>query len=354
MRVKKIYLDIMSKVLAALSGGVDSAVAAHLLIEEGHEVAGAILRLHDEADGSVEAAKRVAESLGIQLFVLDERKFFEETVIRYFVDHYENCLTPNPCVYCNKHCKFEKLVEFADANGYDFVATGHYARIEDRGGRKVILRGKDRKKDQSYMLYRLTDEQRGKVMFPLGGMTKDEVREEAMRAGLANAKAPDSQDICFLPGGDYAAFVEARATKGTEPGNFVDTTGKVLGRHKGLIHYTVGQRKGLGLALAAPMYVLRKDAERNEVVLCSNDELFTSRVRARLVCIDRPLPDSPDDAIKVTAKIRYSQIETPGRAYMQGSELVVDFDVPVRAPAAGQSLVMYDEEAVVGGGIIAL
>ncbi|MCF0142137.1 MAG: tRNA 2-thiouridine(34) synthase MnmA [Parasporobacterium sp.] len=342
----------MSRILAAISGGVDSASAALKLIEEGHEVEAAILRLHGNAEDSIKEAEKVAAFLGIPLHVLDERDFFRNTVIKYFVETYENCMTPNPCIYCNRHCKFPKILEFAEANGFDYIATGHYARIEEINGQHCILRGTDPKKDQSYMLYRLSEEQLSKIIFPLGALTKEEVRKYAESKGLTNANAPDSQDICFLPEGDYGSFVEARSEKGKTPGEFTDTEGRVMGTHKGLIHYTVGQRKGLGLALPAPMYVMAKDREQNRVILCSDEELYKHHVAADKIRLYEDFPDNAEEAIPVTCKIRYSHNENAGKAYVKGEQLFVNFESPVRAPAPGQSLVMYEGDRVLGGGII--
>ncbi len=351
----------MSRILVAMSGGVDSTVTAKLLMEEGHKVAGATLLLHDAGIRAVEDAKVVAKELGIAHYVIDEREFFKESVIKNFVEGYENCETPNPCVYCNKNCKFELMIRAARKLGFEYVASGHYASIihNENTGRYEIHKGKDLHKDQSYVLYKLTQEQLSKIIMPLGVYTKDEIREIATKENLYNADAKDSQDICFIPDGDYAKFIkeyyEAREINTSErtgfiPGKFVDTNGKVLGEHKGLINYTVGQRKGLGLSLPEPLYVKEKNKNTNEVVLCDNDELFVKEVEAsdfNFVSIE-----TIKDQIMVSAKIRYSQNETKGIAYLRDGKLVVVFEEGVRAPAKGQSVVMYDKDAVVGGGVI--
>lgn len=344
----------MPKILVAMSGGVDSTVAAAILKEEYGSVEGAYLILHEGYENDVERAKKAAEQLSIPLHVIDGRDYFRRTVIEDFITSYEDGKTPNPCVFCNRNCKFALLLGWALEHGFDRVATGHYAaRVIIENGRYAIRKGRDRSKDQSYMLYQLTQEQLSKIMFPLGELMKTEVREIAEDLGLENAQARDSQDICFIPEGDYAAFLEKegiRDPKNNEPGNFVDTKGNVLGQHKGLIHYTIGQRKGLGLSLPAPLYVCEKKKETNEVVLCSNEELFKKQVFAEQVHL--MALESLSAPIRVTAKIRYSQGETAGTALLVDEKLIVMFDEGVRAPTPGQSLVLYDEEIVLGGGII--
>lgn len=351
----------MSKILVAMSGGVDSTVTAKLLKEEGYEIAGATLLLHDAGLRAVQDAKEVAAELGIEHYVIDERKYFEDTVIKDFINGYENCETPNPCVFCNRNCKFELMIRFAMQNGFDVVASGHYASIvfNEQTKRYEIQKGKDTYKDQSYVLYQLTQQQLSKIIMPLGAYTKDEIRKIAKDSNLFNAEAKDSQDICFIPGGDYAKFIEdyylkkgidINLLKGFAPGNFIDLNKKVLGQHKGLIHYTIGQRKGLGLSLSEPLYVKEKNGFTNNVVLCTNDELFVKEVEAdniNFVSIK-----TINTSIEVTAKIRYSQNETKGLAFLRDDKLVVIFNEGVRAPAKGQSLVLYNNNVVVGGGII--
>ncbi len=351
----------MSKILVAMSGGVDSTVTAKLLMDKGHKVAGATLLLHDAGLKAVEDAKIIAKELGIAHYVIDERKFFEESVIKNFIEGYENCETPNPCIFCNKNCKFELMIRAANQLGFELVASGHYASIayNENTKRYEIHKGKDLHKDQSYVLYKLTQDQLSKIIMPLGTYTKDEIRKIASDANFHNADAKDSQDICFIPDGDYAKFIEdyysLKETNinnrvGFVPGKFVDLHGNTLGEHKGLIHYTVGQRKGLGLSLPEPLYVKEKIKNTNEVVLCTNDELFVKEVEAsdfNLVSVkDITTP------ILVSAKIRYSQNETKGLAFIRDGKLVVIFEEGVRAPAKGQSLVMYKKDSIVGGGII--
>lgn len=344
----------MPKILVAMSGGVDSTVAAAILKEEYGSVEGAFLVLHDGYETDVERAKKAAEQLMIPLHVIDGRDYFRRTVIEDFITAYEDGKTPNPCVFCNKNCKFALLLGWAIEHGFDRVATGHYAaRVLFENGRYAVRKGRDRSKDQSYMLYQLTQEQLSKVMFPLGELMKTEVREIAEDLGLENAQDKDSQDICFIPEGDYAAFLEQegiRDPKNDEPGNFVDTKDNVLGQHKGLIYYTIGQRKGLGLSLPAPLYVCEKRKETNEVVLCSNEELFKKQVIAEQVHL--MALETLSAPVRVTAKIRYSQNETAGTALLVDEKLIVLFEEGVRAPTPGQSLVLYDGEIVLAGGII--
>ncbi|MCQ2530488.1 MAG: tRNA 2-thiouridine(34) synthase MnmA [Lachnospiraceae bacterium] len=345
----------MSKILMAMSGGVDSTTAAMILKNQGHEIVGATLLLHDAENEEILRAKETAAQLGIEHIVLDKREYFKNTVVKNFTESYKKCITPNPCIYCNKNCKFQLLLEYAEEEGFDYVASGHYAKVEmSDNGRYVIRKGKDASKDQSYVLYQLTQEQLSRIIMPLGDYTKEEIRQMAREAGFANAEAKESQDICFIPDGDYAAFIEKKEENTTgpafQPGDFVDRTGKVLGRHKGLVHYTIGQRKGLGLSLPAPMYVCAKIPQTNQVVLCDNDGLFKKNVVAgnvNLVCMD-----SINVPIRVSAKVRYSQHETMAMVLLVDDKLVVQFDEPVRAPAPGQSLVMYAGDLVVGGGII--
>lgn len=344
----------MSRILVAMSGGVDSTVTAHLMKEKYGEVEGAILSLHKDNEKDIESAKKVSDQLGIKLNIIDGREHFKNTVIKDFVTSYEKCITPNPCIYCNKNCKFELLLKWAKENGFDYVASGHYAKIEKlENGRYGIFKGKDKAKDQSYVLYQLSQEQLSKIIMPLGDYTKDEIRQIASELKLENAQAKESQDICFIPDGDYAAFIESVGVENKDSnkkGNFVDRAGNVLGEHKGLIHYTIGQRKGLGLSLKSPMYVCEKRPWSNEVVLCDNESLFKKRVIARdvnFVGMESLLMPT-----KVSAKVRYSQNETEAMALLVDDKLVVMFDEGVRAPAAGQSIVMYDGDLVLGGGII--
>ncbi len=345
-----------------MSGGVDSSAAAYLMKEKGYDIIGVTLKLFDNDDAGirektccslsdVEDAKSVAKRLGIRHYTFNFKDDFRENVIGRFICAYEQCRTPNPCIDCNRYIKFQKLGSRARELDCDYVATGHYARIEKENGRFLLKRGIDPRKDQSYVLYSLTQEQLAHTLFPLGGMTKDEVRKIAEEQGFINAKKRDSQDICFVPDGDYASFIERYTGKSYPNGNFVDMDGNILGEHKGLIRYTIGQRKGLGLALPKPMYVCRIDTDRNEVVLGDDADLFSKSLDAydiNLIAADRL--DAP---INVAAKTRYSQKLASTRVWQTGEDSIhVEFDEPQRAITPGQAVVLYDGDTVVGGGVI--
>ena len=345
------------KVLLGMSGGVDSAVAAHLLKSQGYDVLGVTLRLFegDRACGSLEDirdAARVASALEIPHQVLQLSDCFRREIMDRFAESYMLGKTPNPCIDCNRYIKFGKMAEHADALGIPYVATGHYARVEkDVNGRYLLKKARDERKDQTYVLYSLTQARLAKILLPLGEYRKEEIREIAATEKLVNAQKRDSQDICFVPDGDYAAFIE-RHTGATFPeGDFVDTEGKVLGRHRGIIRYTVGQRKGLGIALGKPAFVCRKDVDTNTVTLGENRDLFSRVLTAHdvnLIACDRL-----DTPTRITAKVRYGQTEQKAVAVTtEEGKLRVEFDEPQRAIAAGQSVVLYDGDTVVGGGII--
>lgn len=346
------------KVMIGMSGGVDSSVAAYLLKKDGYDTAGMNCRFFCEDESLIDSgddirdAKAVCEKLDIPFFVSDLRKEFADCVIKDFLNTYENGATPNPCVCCNKHMKFDLMLKKAEEHGYDNIATGHYALIEQTAnGRYLLKKGADVTKDQSYVLYVLNQHQLSHAVFPLGGLRKSEIREMAENLGFVNANRKDSQDICFVPNGDYAAFIEKRIGKIFPCGSFVDKNGKVLGEHKGIIRYTVGQRKGLGLALPAPMYVCEKDVKNNRVVLCDNESLFTKTLEAENINL---IPfDKLNESIRVKAKVRYKHQEQWATVHQTGEDrLYVEFDEPVRAIAKGQSLVLYDGDYVIGGGII--
>lgn len=347
----------MEKILVALSGGVDSATCAALLKNQGYEIMGATMVL--SADSScltskdIEDARGVCKNLEIPYHVVDFSRDFNEYVIENFISAYENGATPNPCIECNFRLKFDKLFEFAMENGCDYIATGHYARIiySEKYKRLVLARGADIKKDQSYVLWRLDRNKIEHTLFPLGSMlSKDEVREIATKAGLDVGSKKDSQDICFVPDGDYAKFIEEYRQKSYPVGDFVDLDGNVLGKHKGIIRYTIGQRKGLGLALPQPMYVVAKDLDTNRVILGLNEDLFTRELYARDVNLTA-LDEIPEP-ISVQAKIRYNQEAKPATATYENGRLHIVFDEPQRAICRGQSVVIYDGDIVLGGGII--
>ncbi len=350
-----------------MSGGVDSSVAAKLLVDAGHEVAGVTLKLFSEADihipegatrtccalSDVEDARAVAYKLGIDHFVFNFRELFTEKVIGRFIDTYLEGATPNPCIDCNRFIKFDKLIERALLLGYDYVATGHYSIIttDPASGRYLLERGTDLSKDQSYVLYALTQEQLAHTLFPLGGMDKISVRRIAEEAGLVNARKPDSQDICFVPDGDYSSFIDRMAPGRVQGGKFIDTAGTEIGEHRGITRYTIGQRRGIAAAFGKPMYVAAKNAADNTVTLGENHELLAGSLIAsdiNLISID-----SLRNPLRVTAKIRYNQTEQDAVLYpLDNGEMRVVFAQAQRAVAPGQAVVFYSGNTVVGGGTI--
>jgi tRNA-specific 2-thiouridylase len=304
----------------------------------------------------VEDAKSVALRLGMPHYVFNFKDGFRECVMKSFAESYLQGLTPNPCIECNRFMKFGKLIARARELGCGAVATGHYARIERDGERWLLKKALDPAKDQSYVLHFLDQEQLSMLRFPLGGLTKSEVRAIAEENGFINADKPDSQDICFAPDGDYAAAVERISGIVPEPGSFVDRDGRVLGRHRGIIHYTVGQRKGLGIAAGKPLYVIRTDPQRNEVVLGDHGDLFSREVRVRgmsWVLGEAPESARGGDGLRCSAKIRYRHAEQPASArLLEDGTLLLSFDEPQRAPTPGQYAVLYDGDVVLGGGVI--
>ena len=355
-----------SRVVVAMSGGVDSSVAAALLVEQGLDVIGVTLNVWPKVlPGSaeredaccslsaVEDARRVADQLGIAHYTLNFRDIFAGTVIADFVDEYAAGRTPNPCIRCNEHVKFDALLRRALALGADHLATGHYARAEfDRAsGRYLLRRGTDRTKDQAYVLYTLTQTQLAHVLFPLGGLTKAATRERASSLGLAVAQKAESQEICFVPDNDYGAFLRAYAGLQPQPGPIVDLKGTVIGQHRGLPYYTVGQRRGLQISGGKPLYVVSLDLDNNRLVVGGESDLFVDRLvadRTNLIAV--PELAGPTE---VQAKVRYRATEAAAVAEMVGpATFAVTFAAPQRAPAPGQAVVLYQGDVVLGGGTI--
>ncbi len=342
----------MKKILAAMSGGVDSAVAALLMKEAGADVTGVTLALNRTVSDDINDTRRVCARLKIPFYVFNFKEAFQREVVDRFIDTYKQGRTPNPCIDCNKHIKFGLLLQRAKETGFEGVVTGHYARVEfdAPSGRWLLKAGRDGEKDQSYMLYALSQEQLSHSQFPLGGLTKTEVRALAEENGLINAHKRDSQDICFVPDGDYAAFIQ-REAGGFPPGDFVGLKGEVYGTHKGIIHYTIGQRKGLGLSFPEPMYVTRIDPAENTVTLAPQEALFAKTVTARginlIACESLPSP------IRARVKLRYRHVPQPAWVEQTGPDtLTAVFDAPQRAPTPGQAMVVYDGDTVIGGGVI--
>jgi len=350
------------KVLIAMSGGVDSSVSAALLKEQGCEVIGATMQIWqtegmEERDNgccsltAVNDARRVANKLDIPYYVLNFKDIFKEKVIDYFVREYTAGRTPNPCIICNKEVKFEALLDKAISMGLDYIATGHYAQVEFKDGRYLLKKSFSKTKDQTYALYNLTQTQLSKTLFPVGEYNKDKVREIAEKYELGVAKKPDSQEICFVEDNDYGKFIAEHIDSDILPGNFVDTKGNILGQHKGIYYYTVGQRKGLGIASNKPLYVVDVDIEKNEVVIGDDEETFGNTLIARelnWISIEKLEGD-----MKAYAKIRYGAKEAPATIKpLENGRVEVVFDTPQRAITSGQSVVFYDDEYVIGGGII--
>lgn len=360
-------INSMKKALIGMSGGVDSSVSAYFMQKEGYECIGATMHLYDNEDigiakektccslSDVDDARAVATLMGIPFYVLNFKEDFKEKVIQNFVRAYEQGNTPNPCIDCNRHMKFNRFYKKAMEIGCDYVVTGHYARIEydQASGRYLLKKAVDDTKDQSYVLYSLTQEQLAHAKFPLGGFTKEEVRKVAEEQGFVNAKKSDSQDICFVPDGDYAGFIERTTGKKYLPGDFVNESGEKVGNHKGIIHYTIGQRKGLGIAADMPYYVAGIDVEKNQVILTKDPNKSGSVLYATELNWISIEDLKEGEVLPVKARIRYKHKEAPATVEKVGEDLVkVTFAEPVRAITKGQSVVFYDEDLVVGGGII--
>lgn len=343
----------MDKVLVGMSGGVDSSVCAYKLVGDGYETAGVTLSfLKSQSDeNNIADAKAVCEKINIKHYSADLSEEFKSLVIDDFINEYMLGRTPNPCIVCNRYIKFGKMLDLANKLGYNKIATGHYARIVEKDGRFLLYKAKDTSKDQSYVLYRLKQNQLSHAVFPLGEFTKTQIREIAAGQGFVNAHKKDSQDICFVPDGDYASFIEKTVGFAASTGDYVNLKGEKIGEHKGIIHYTIGQRKGLGIALGKPAFVISKDADTNKVVLGENDDLFHKKV---LVDDVNFIPfDELKGEMKVKAKLRYTQKEQPAviKPYENG-RVLIEFTEAQRAPSIGQAAVFYQGDMVVGGGKI--
>ena len=353
----------MKKVLIAMSGGVDSSAAAFLMQQQGWDCVGATMTLYRNEDiglsGSrtccsledVEDARSVAYKLNMPYYVFNFSDEFRCQVMDRFAEAYEQGRTPNPCIDCNRYLKFRRLYDRAALMGCDAIATGHYARIERENGRYLLKKAVDLSKDQSYVLYMLTQEQLAHTQFPLGTLHKAEARALAERQGFFNARKPDSQDICFVPNGDYAAFIRQHTGKEDVPGDFVDEAGRGLGRHRGITHYTIGQRKGLGVSSNEPLYVKAIDPEKNQVILSGNDALFSRKLTAG--AFNWIAWDVPPRQFRCSAKARYRHPEQPCQVTLrEDGTAEVLFDQPQRAITPGQAVVLYDGDTVLGGGTI--
>ena len=351
----------MERAIIGMSGGVDSSVAAYLMKKAGYECIGATMRLYDSSTeestccslDDVEDAREVASRLGIRHYVFNFKDDFDRQVIQKFVTGYEQGLTPNPCIDCNRHLKFDRLLRRAQELGCNWVVSGHYAQIRQDpvSGRYLLYKAADRAKDQTYFLACLNQEQMAHIQFPLGGLTKTQVRQIAQENGFVNARKRDSQDICFVPDGDYGAFLQRYTGKTYPEGDFLDLQGQVVGHHRGAACYTLGQRKGLGLAMGAPVYVCAKDMQRNTVTVGPGEALFSPALLAGdWNWYPFPTLTAP---MRVTVKTRHSQFEQPATVYPEENGFArVVFDAPQRAVTPGQAVVLYDGDMVVGGGTI--
>ena len=348
----------MSRVFVAMSGGVDSSVSAALLLEQGHDVTGVTMQLWPSSDeeggccsvSAIRDARRVCDLLGIPHYTLNFRESFDREVVESFAEEYARGRTPNPCIVCNDRLKFAELLAKVSAQGAEYLATGHYARIvRDDDGRAWLGRAADASKDQSYFLYRLTPAQLDHVLFPVGDLQKAEVRAAAERLGLSGARKPDSQEVCFAPAGKHGAVVSERRPAAAAPGEIVDTAGKVLGTHRGIANYTVGQRKGLGVAAPEPLYVLHIDAEHNRVVVGEADSLLSDS----LVADDVVWRGGPSERVDAMVRYRMAPVAAHAKIDAENGQLRVSFAEPITGIAPGQAVVCYRGDIVIGGGTIA-
>lgn len=353
------------KVVVGMSGGVDSSVAAYLLKEQGYDVIGVTMQIWQDIEreeiednggccglSAVNDAREVAQKLDIPYYVLNFKKSFKENVIDYFISDYLKGCTPNPCIACNRYVKWESLLNKAIQIGADYIATGHYAKIVNypKTNRYTLKVADTETKDQTYALYNLSQYQLEHTLMPIGNYNKDEVRKIAEKIGLCVADKPDSQDICFVPDNDYKSFILENTEKLPQKGNFVDTNGNILGKHDGIINYTIGQRKGLKIAFGKPMYVCKIDPVKNEIVLGNDEDLFKRKVLIKN--FNYMSVEKIDNEIRAEGKLRYSQKKSPCIIKNKGEYIECIFDEPQRAVTPGQAAVFYDEDYIIGGGVI--
>lgn len=343
------------KVLLGMSGGIDSSVAAFLLQQDGYEVVGTTLKMFKDSNCSTTQintdAKKVSDFLNIKHHTFDVQMDFNKYVIEYFISEYESGRTPNPCVICNRYVKFEGLLEKAKQLGINYISTGHYASVEKKDGRYLLKKGVDSKKDQSYFLYNLSQEQLSRVIFPLGKYRKEEVKEVAKKINLPTKSKAESQEICFIRDNDYKKYISQKSNTVLPQGEFVDIQGNILGYHRGILNYTIGQRRDLRISTGKPMYVLSIDADSNQIVLGSNNELFSKELTVKN--LNWMIFDTLKESMEVKSKIRYGATETDSVIHpIEKGKVKVIFSQPQRAITRGQAIVFYKNNFVVGGGII--